>query len=319
MAARAQVQFPPGGLGIQLDQPPFGLQPQHDPAHRSGDMGQLDQNPGAVARGQEARQAGLDDDGVTHHQILSPMADPRRRPGHGHQLDGAVEVGRRKADPGLALGVQPQDAGVKGHQVLGRRRALQAHQAAIAAGTHHARRALHPVDELAVEVTDLHAQPPLAEIPGIRVRRGKAGQVEDAHIHRRQGDIGLLAGWQVGYRDLQIQGLTRRHRTQGRDRHLQPALPRGHPGPGQADGPPRHALGGQVHGPVEEGGDIGPGAPVGGHRELHGQALGGDLDLLHGQSAGRPGPAPGRYRGSGPRCAPAPCPPPDSPAYPERP
>ena len=246
-------------------------------------MGQLQQGAGLVPRGEEARQASLDDDGVAHYQVLGRLADAGGGPGHGHELDGAVEFAGAEAHPGLALVVQPQDAGVEGQQVLGGRRAFQTHQSTVAAGAHHPGGTLHAVDKLAVKVADLHAQAALAEVPGVRVRGREAGEVEDADVHCCQGHEGLCTGGQAGHRQLQLQGLPGRHRAGGRDFHPQLTLTRIHRRPGQADGAAGHALGDQVHGPVEQGGDIGPGPPVGGDGDLHRRPAGGDLDLLESQ------------------------------------
>ena len=55
-------------------------------------------------------------------------------------------------------------------------------------------RALHAVDQPAVEVADLDPELALAEVMAVGVGRLEAGQVQDADIDRGDGDIGLGSG-----------------------------------------------------------------------------------------------------------------------------
>ena len=210
------------------------------------------------------------------------MADPSRGPGHGHQPNGAVEVRDGDLDQGLAPVVEPHHPGEEGHQLLRRGRGQQLGEAAVAAGAHHAGGALHPVDQLAVEVANLQAQAALAEIPLIRFRGLIGGDVQDTLVHRGQGDEGLGPGLQVGDGHLDRHGPAGTDAGLDRQVHRQAPVLRVHPGPGEADGAPRHPAGREVHGPVEDRAHIGTGPPVGGDRQVQGGAAGRNSHGLHG-------------------------------------
>ncbi|EEF93461.1 hypothetical protein CATMIT_01909, partial [Catenibacterium mitsuokai DSM 15897] len=54
--------------------------------------------------------------------------------------------------------------------------------------------AVEAFDHPAVDVVGIHAEPALGEEMRGRVGHREAGDVEDAHVHRRDGHVGVLAG-----------------------------------------------------------------------------------------------------------------------------
>ena len=83
--------------------------------------------------------------------------------------------------------------------------------------------ALHPVDEIAVEVADFGGELPLAEEILDRIGRKIAGQVQDADIDGGHRDSSLLAGAQARDSDRQLQGSPRAYLRRRRKLHLQRA------------------------------------------------------------------------------------------------
>jgi hypothetical protein len=215
-SALRQAQRPLGLVGGDADMSAVGRHRQGDLARRSVDMGQLEQQARAVLGREEARQARHHDDRIAHHHILDRMADALLGPGHRHDPQGAVEVRDVEGDRRPALGVETDDLGLEGDQILGGRRAFEPDHGAVAAGAHHAGHALHAVDELAVEVADLHPETALTEVPTVRRGRLIAGEVQDPEIDRRQGDIDRLAGRGVGDLDRDLEPLARADHARGR-------------------------------------------------------------------------------------------------------
>jgi hypothetical protein len=105
---------------------------------------------------------------------------------------------------------------------LRRRRALQL-RAGVAAGPDLAARALHAVDELAIEIADLRRQPPLAEIVVIRRRRLVVGEVENADVNRGNHDLGVLAGIESFEPDRNLQRRIRPDQRRRRKLHTERA------------------------------------------------------------------------------------------------
>ena len=95
------------------------------------------------------------------------MADPFRRPGDGHDADRAVELRNVEVDGRFALRIDPHRPGEEGDELL-------APAGCPAASSRPRRRPTgarpmapeRAVDQLAIEVADLQAEPALAEIPG---------------------------------------------------------------------------------------------------------------------------------------------------------
>ena len=110
----------------------------------------------------------------------------------------AVEVGQLELDLGRAVGADFDDAGEQRQRLLDRRAALHRHAAAaVAAGAQLAALGAHAVDQAAVEVADLGAEPALAEEPAFGLGRLEARQVEDADVDGGNRDARLLAGGQA--------------------------------------------------------------------------------------------------------------------------
>ena len=128
--------------------------------------------------------------------ITSPLAWPTLSfgPGDRHHARGAGEVRNVEGDLGGAVGADRHDAGIERERLLRRRAALQLGAARVAAGPDLAARALHAVDQLAVEVADFGGEPALAEVVVVRRRRLVVGEVEDADIDGGNHDARLLAG-----------------------------------------------------------------------------------------------------------------------------
>ena len=147
-----------------------------------------------VARLQEARQAGGDHDRIAHQNIGIGLAHAATAPRHGHDFNRAVKGGQIKADPRIAICTHLHRACKIGDQLFCGWRGLQPRIGpCIAARPNLALRAVHPVNQPPINVTDAHAQLTLAKVMALRIRRGGACQVQDAHIHRRHGDKGRIA------------------------------------------------------------------------------------------------------------------------------
>ena len=71
---------------------------------------------------------------------------------------------------------------------------MQLRRGDVAAAPDLAARALHAVDELAVEIAELGGEPALAEIVVVRRRRLVVGEIEDADVDGGDDDARLLAG-----------------------------------------------------------------------------------------------------------------------------
>src|SRR5690606_25694842 len=97
------------------------------------------------------------------------MADRFLRPGHGHDADRAVELGNVEVDSCLAIRVEADGAGEEGDELFDGRAAFSHKTAAIAARTDAAGCAERTVDQAAIEVAQLDAEPALAEEPAFRV------------------------------------------------------------------------------------------------------------------------------------------------------
>ena len=128
--------------------------------------------------------------------VTSPTARPTLllAPGHRHHAGGAGEVRDVERDLRAAVGLDGDDAGIERQRRLGGRAALQLGAGLVAAGLDLAARALHAVDQLAIEIADLGRELALAEIVVVGRRRLVVGQVEDADVDRGHHDARLLAG-----------------------------------------------------------------------------------------------------------------------------
>ena len=220
----------------------------------------------AIAVEEEARQRCGEHHRITYRDVAAGAPDLVLRPGHGHHARGAGEIRNVERDLGGAVGLDGDDAGIERERLLRGRRALQL-RPAIAAGPDLAARALHAVDELAVEVADFGGEPTLAEIIVVGRRRLVAGQVEDADIDRGNDDTRLLA--RVEAPDLQRDAQRAVGPHQRRQAHLEReraclAIDRE---PLQADGAAGQALGPGVERPAQGRDHIGAAAPVAADRD----------------------------------------------------
>ena len=149
-----------------------------------------------------------------------------------------------------------------------RRAALQLGAGAVTAAAHLAARALHAVDQLAIEIADLRSQPALAEIELIGRRRLVVGEVENADIDRGDYHLGVFAGAEPAKLDRQTQIAGRPHQGRRRQRHRQRARRLVDPEPFQADGAAGHALRGGIERTAQRRDQIGARAPILADREL---------------------------------------------------
>ena len=104
-------------------------------------------------------------------------------------------------------------------------------------------RALVGADQAAVIVAHKHAQPALAEIIIGRIGRFVIGELQDAFIHRRQGDIGVFAAAEAFQCHRNRDALARQDLVAAADRHIQRARSIIDAQPSHADGPYRLAPG----------------------------------------------------------------------------
>ena len=162
----------------------------------------------AVAGEEEARQRRRQDDRVAHRHVGGGMADFVLAPRDRHDADRAGKIADVERHLGVAVGADLHDAGIERDRRSGRRTSLQL-RALVAAAADLTARALHAVDQLAVEVADLGGKRLLAEIVIVRRRRLVVGQIEDADIDRGDDDARLFAGGKPGNLDRYVQGRVR--------------------------------------------------------------------------------------------------------------
>ena len=128
--------------------------------------------------------------------VTSPMARPTLSLLQATAITRTVpaKAGMSNATSAVPSGSTVDDAGIERERRLRRRAAAAARRRAVAAGRDLAARALHAVDQLAVEIADFGGEPALAEIIVVRRRRLVVGEIEDADIDRGDDDARLLAG-----------------------------------------------------------------------------------------------------------------------------
>ena len=216
----------------------------------------------AVAGEQEARQRRGQHHRIADDDVADGAADLVLRPGHRHHARGAGEVGNVEHDFGGAVGSDGDEAGIERERLLRRRAALQLGGGGVAAGPDLAARALHAVDELAVEVAQFGAEPALAEIIVVRRRRLVVGEVEDADIDRGDDDARVLAGGEPADLHRNAQRAAGPHQLRQLHVHrkrMRLAIDRE---PLHADGAARHPLGAGVERTAQRRHHIGAAAPV---------------------------------------------------------
>ncbi len=161
-------------------------------------------NSRAVAGQQEARQRRRQHDRIAHGDVGRGLADFVLAPRHRHDAHGACEVRHVEGDFGGAVLADGDDAGIERDRRPGRRTAVQL-RALVAAGADLAARALHAVDQVAIEIADVGRQRALAEIIVVGRRRLVVGQIEDADIDRGNHDPRLFAGGEPVDLDWNVQ------------------------------------------------------------------------------------------------------------------
>jgi len=183
-----------------------GLYLHADDLRRAGQVGHIQRNRGAVAGGNEARHRQFGHKRRRHHHLGIGTGKTVGRAGHRHQAQRAVEVGQRQLDGRLAFGVERHRPAEQVDQAHLARHALGVAPRCVAAEALFGHGAVHRFDQLAVQVQQVGAVAVLAEEEVLRVRRGVACDVENAHVDSRQRDHRRAPGdrfaGSVGQRDL---------------------------------------------------------------------------------------------------------------------
>ena len=155
------------------------------------DIVEIEMNGRAVAGKQEARQRRRQHDRIAHDDVGGGVADLVLAPRHRHDAQRAFEIGHVERNLRVAVRADRDDAGIERHRRSRGRTALQL-RALVAAGANLAARALHAVDQLAVEVADFRRKRALAEIVIVGRRRLVVRQIENADVDRGDHDSAPL-------------------------------------------------------------------------------------------------------------------------------
>ncbi|MNI05793.1 hypothetical protein D3C73_587560 [compost metagenome] len=250
-------------------------------------IGDVEPQIAVVARREETRQAGSNDDRIADDDILHAVPDAGFRPCDGHHPCRAVELRNIEGDLRLALAVQLHRTGEESDQLFLRRACLQRHAATVTARPQSPGRAERTIDQTAIDIADFQPQTALAEIPVVGRGRLVTGEIENANIDGRNRHIGILIGPCPRYLQRDIERLARQclfRRIDG-DRKitrfwidLQPRDP---------DRPHRHAVFTRFAGAIERCGNVRACTPIRSHRDfdlaaIFGDACGLDRDQLLG-------------------------------------
>ena len=163
-------------------------------ARLSIDIVDVEVHGAAIPVEQEARQRRCDHHLIADGHVGRGTADLVARPRHRHHPGGAGEIRNVEDDLGGAVGLDRDQARIERQRFLRRRAALQLRRGDVAAAPDLPARALHAVDELAVEITEFSSKAALAKVVLVRRRRLVVGQIEDADIDGGNDDACLLAG-----------------------------------------------------------------------------------------------------------------------------
>ena len=223
---------------------------------------------GAVAWKEEARQRRREYDRIAHNDVGRAVADLVLAPRHRHDADGAGEVGHVESHFGIAVGADRHDAGIERQRRPGGRAPLQL-RALVAAAANLPARALHAVDQVAIEVADFRRKRPLAEIVIVGRRRLVVGQIENADIDRGDHDLGVRAGGEPGKLHRNPQRRIRPQQRRRLDLDAERSRRAIDGEPLHANGAARHALRRRVERPPQCRDQIGARAPVAADRHLH--------------------------------------------------
>ena len=228
---------------------------------------------GDVSRRQEARQDEFGRHIIAYGQRLGSMADGPATPGHRHQAQLAIEVRHVQRDRGPAVAAH-------GNRSREQRNCPRRHDGQTGTAdlvtplADGGCRTLVGIEQAAIIIEQINIQCCLAEIPGIGIGRGKAGQRENALIHRRNGHPGTGTHRAI---DLQLQRhlLARMDALGGVEIDVQRAVRGVHRQMDDPHGPARCRTVDRIARRVDRHHGIGPGAPVLGHPKIQlGAALG---------------------------------------------
>ena len=173
---------------------PIGCHVQRVITGRTLDIVDVDLKRCGITGAQETRQRRREHDRIANNDVAGRLADLRLAPRDRHDTRRAGERRNIELDLRGAIAIDRHNAGIKRERRLCRRRAGQFATAGIATGADAPCAALHAIDQLAVEVTNLGAEPALAEIIVIGRRRLVIGEIEDADIDCGNNDARLLTG-----------------------------------------------------------------------------------------------------------------------------
>ncbi len=282
-----------GGLAVGLELQRAGRFPQGkrtdavdlhlELARRAGEVLHVQGDRTAVARRHHPRHAGFGQDRRAHHRFHVALAVLVIGIHHRRHAQGAVEVRHLQRDPGDALGIELHRAGEQVHGLharggtLGLRHRRQCH---VAAELELAAAAVEALDHAAVDVIGIHVQAALREEVAGRVGHREAGDVEDAHVHRRHGHVRDLAR-QLRRTHRHRQGLLGAHLLGRRQADRDLARLAVHRHVHHADRTGRGDLARRTAATEHQRGDVDVVAlPFGGDRDVEGAARLG-VDLLH--------------------------------------
>ncbi len=194
---------------------------------------------GLIAGGKKARRRGIHHHRVTHENGCIARASLAPAGRHRHQADLALKFGQIETDTPLARPVETHDARKKRQRLdpaIGQlpRLARGRVTAALDLAQHMPAR----IDELAVGIAQIKAEPPLAEDIGGWVRGLEAGELEHAFIHGRKRDHDGFAGRSIDGERCP-EGLARTNFGRQIEFHLERPGFRVDPEPGEANRPTR--------------------------------------------------------------------------------
>src|SRR5262249_6245874 len=130
---------------------------------------------------------------ITHDHVFGSGADLVTAPRHGREPYRAIEIRQLKFDLRRAVATDLDDTGEESQRRLHRRTAHDRHAPrAIPTGAQGASLGAHTIDQPAIDIADLGAEPALPEEPILWLRGLEARQIEDADVGRRNGDARLL-------------------------------------------------------------------------------------------------------------------------------
>ncbi len=177
---------------------------------------------GLVVWRQETRQAQVRDDGIAHRQRHRSLTELIGVVGNGHQPQLTDIVGDVEFDRAVAFAVQLHEARIERDRSRRDDRKALATAEIVAAGAEFADRAVLRLDETAVVVADVEAEPALTEEVIGRRRRHEVRELEDALVDGRERQIGVAA--RIRNVDRDVDARLRLHRLRRRQRDVERTL-----------------------------------------------------------------------------------------------